>query len=221
MSLSDEITFTCPACQHQQAFTTWQSINITLDPELKEKLLDRSLVTFRCEKCGHTAGVNQGLLYHDMNRRVMIMLGCQSPDELESPEPLVQTFQADYSLRLVGSMNELIEKVLLLDADLDDRAIEMFKLAVVANIEESQRGNNPQLFFSGIYANDESEEQIEFALVNEAGTKAVSMPLDQAYHRFVVEFCNSLPTVVSECGQWLRVDREYALNHFEAEKGNL
>ena len=43
------------------------------------------------------------------------------------------------------------------------------------------------------------------------------MPLEQAYHRFVGEFCN-LPTVISECGKWLRVDRDYALNYFEAEK---
>jgi hypothetical protein len=60
MSLSDEIKITCPACQHQQAFTAWQSINVTLDPALKTKLLDRSLVTFHCDNCGHTAGVNQG-----------------------------------------------------------------------------------------------------------------------------------------------------------------
>jgi hypothetical protein len=218
MSFSNEITITCPACQHPQAFTAWQSINVTLDPELKEKLLDRSLATFHCEKCDHTAGVNQGLLYHDMDRHVMIMLGCQNLDELESPVPLVQDFQADYSLRLVGSMNELIEKVLLLDADLDDRATEMFKVALMANIEESQRGENPELFFAGIYANDESEEQIEFALVNEAGTKAVSVPLEKAYRRYVDEICRHLPTVVSECGRWLRVDREYALNHFQAPK---
>ena len=43
------------------------TINVTFDPALKNKLLDRSLVTFHCEKCGHTAGVNQGLLYHDMD----------------------------------------------------------------------------------------------------------------------------------------------------------
>ena len=136
----------------------------------------------------------------------MIMLGSR-PDELESPEPLVQKFQADYSLRLVGSMNELIEKVLILEEDLDDRAVEIFKVALMASIEESQRGGNPELFFSGIYVNDESEEQIEFALVNEAGTRAVSVPLKQAYRRYVDEVGKHLPTIVSECGRWLRVDR--------------
>jgi hypothetical protein len=75
MSQSNTITITWPVCQHQQAFTAWQSINVPLDPALKANLLDRSLVTFHCKKCGHTAGVNQGLLYHGMDRRVMIMLG--------------------------------------------------------------------------------------------------------------------------------------------------
>ncbi|MGO9113929.1 MAG: CpXC domain-containing protein, partial [Thermoguttaceae bacterium] len=181
MSLSSVITISCPACQHQQAFTAWQSINVTLDPALKEKLLDRSLVTFHCKQCGHTAGVNQGLLYHDMERRVMIMLGCQAPDDLELPERFAQEFQAEYSLRLVSSMTKLIEKVLLVDAGLDDRAIEIFKFAVMANIEESQRGDNPQLLFRGVCPDEVSQEQIEFALVNDAGTSSVLISLDQAY----------------------------------------
>jgi hypothetical protein len=88
----------------------------------------------------------------------------------------------------------------------------------MANIEESQRGNNPALFFSGVYANDDSEEQIEFTLVNDAGTKAVSVPLERAYRRYVDELCKSLPTVVSECGQWLQVDRDYALNYLAVKK---
>jgi predicted RNA-binding Zn-ribbon protein involved in translation (DUF1610 family) len=219
MSLSNSITLTCPACGHQQAFTVWQSINATHDPGLKESLLDRSLVTFHCEQCGHTAGVNQGLLYHDMDRQVMIMLGCQSPDELEAPEPLVQEFQAQYSLRLVRSMNELIEKVLVLDADLDDRAVEIFKSALMTKIEESQRGDDPQLFFSRIYMDERSREQIEFALVNEAGTSCVSVPLEQSYQRFVDDACRHLPTVISECGQWLRVDRTYVLDYLRAQSG--
>ena len=34
MSLFDSITITCPSCQHEQAFTSWQSINVALDPDL-------------------------------------------------------------------------------------------------------------------------------------------------------------------------------------------
>ena len=218
MSLSNVITITCPACRHQQAFTAWQSINVTYDPALKKKLLDRSLVTFHCDQCGHRAGVNQGLLYHDMERRWMIMLGCANVDELETPEPLVQEFQAEYALRLVGSLNELIEKVLILDEDLDDRAVEVFKSALLANLDESQRGDHPALFFSGIYTNDDAAEQIEFALVNAAGTSAVSVPLQLAYRRYVDEICRQLPTVVSECGKWLRVDRDYAVKYLKGRK---
>ena len=209
---------TCPACQHEQAFTAWKSINARSTLNLKKKLLDRSLVTFLCGKCGHAAGVDQALLYHDMNRHVMLMLGQQEPGDPTLPEPLPAKIRAEYSYRLVDSVNELIEKVLILDADLDDRAVELFKVALMASIEESQRGNNPALFFNSTYANDNSEEQVEFVLVNAAGTRAVSVPLEKAYNGFVNEFCKELPTVVSECGQWLRVDREYALNYFQAHE---
>jgi len=218
MSHSKSIAIACPACHHQQAFTAWQSINVTLDPALKERLLDRRLVTFHCVKCGHRAGVNQGLLYHDMDRHVMIMLGRRSPEKLKSPETLVQHSNDEYSLRLVSSLNGLIEKILILDADLDDRAIEIFKFVVMANIEESQRGNDPQLFFRAVRTDVESHEQIEFVLVNEAGTASVSVSLEHAYQQVVNELCKYLPTVVSECGKWLRVDREYAMNYLAAHK---
>ena len=88
-------------------------------------------------------------------------------------------------------MNELIEKVLILGfEDLDDRAVEVFK---VTHSWQASRNRNaatsPALFFSGIYVNDESEEQIEFVLVNEAGTGPCRCHLRQAYRRYVDESC--------------------------------
>ncbi len=218
MSLPNQITITCPACQHQQAFTIWRSINVTLDPELKKRLLDRSLFSFHCETCGHNAIVDQELLYHDMDCHVMIMLGRQKPEEPAFPGPLGEKIQAEYSYRFVGSVNELIEKVLILDADLDDRAVEMFKVPLMSNIDEIQRDSNPELYFSEIYADEESQEMIRFVLVNEAGTSSISVLLEDVYREFVDKFCGGLPTVVSECGQWLRVDREYALKHFGTQE---
>lgn len=212
MSRSDRTTVTCPACNHQQEYTFWRSINVTLDPELKTKLLDHSLTTFRCEKCQHTANVNQGLLYHDMVRYLMIMVAPNGPGDLAEMAPLIQKMQGKYLLRVVSSMNELIEKIHILDADLDDRAVEMFKSALMSSLGESEKGKAPQLFFARIYAGDDMKERMEFVLASKAGMRSFSS-LKDAYDGFVERFCGCLPTVMRESGEWLRVDREYAHKH--------
>ena len=81
MSQSEPIAITCPVCTNRQTCVVWQSINVTLDPELKQRLLDRSLFAFRCDQCGHTAGIEQELMYHDMERKLMILRAKEEPKE--------------------------------------------------------------------------------------------------------------------------------------------
>jgi Zn ribbon nucleic-acid-binding protein len=52
MSKSSDISYTCPRCQKQSRFTIWQSINVDLDPSLKQKVMDGSLFVFHCLYCG-------------------------------------------------------------------------------------------------------------------------------------------------------------------------
>ncbi len=42
----------CPKCNQEHPFTVWQSINTTLDPEMKAAVLDRSALLFECPSCG-------------------------------------------------------------------------------------------------------------------------------------------------------------------------
>ncbi len=80
MSLSEQTTVECPKCTSEQTITLWQSVNVTLDPELKKHILDRTLVRFTCESCGYVAEVHHPFLYHDMERRLMVFLGEETPD---------------------------------------------------------------------------------------------------------------------------------------------
>ena len=93
----------------------------------------------------------------------------------------------------------MIEKILLWDADLDDRAIEIFKVLLLQEIDDSQKGDDPEVFFSGMSFEPDSEAAMEFALVNESGAMDLSVPAE-TFRNFENEFCDGLPAKESERG---------------------
>jgi predicted RNA-binding Zn-ribbon protein involved in translation (DUF1610 family) len=72
MTLERSIKIDCPKCGINQTVTIWDSINVTEDPDLKEKLLKGEINIFRCQKCGDEAVIPMPLLYHDMEKRFFI-----------------------------------------------------------------------------------------------------------------------------------------------------
>ena len=62
MSLPEPGSVTCRACGHEQPFTVWRSLNVTLDPEQKQELLDGRLTRSTCQQCGNTVQVVHDLL---------------------------------------------------------------------------------------------------------------------------------------------------------------
>ena len=53
MSLPSTVSVTCPKCGQDGQMTVWSSVNISLDPEMKEKILDQSLFLYTCNQCQH------------------------------------------------------------------------------------------------------------------------------------------------------------------------
>jgi hypothetical protein len=214
MSQSAVTTLACPRCRHGQEFTVWHSVNVSQDPELKPRVLDRSLTTFTCENCGGTASIEQDLLYHDMDRRLMILRrsGGDNPEELTDKSfGLLNTLSGNaYAFRLVGTMNELVEKILIWEDNLDDRSVEVFKEVVWQALEEDQRNGNPQLFYGGILHEPGTEAEIELVLSSESGNTSMALPLESEFRRLEKQIVRFLPSAARECDKWLRVDRDYA-----------
>ncbi len=121
---------TCPWCNTTQNFIVWNSVNTLLDPDMKEKVLDKSIFNITCVKCHTSSLVQYSLLYHDQRERFMIWL-IPSEEDNRSPEiPENVVPLPGYKLRLVKTINRLIEKIFILDLKLDDRIIELIKYKV-------------------------------------------------------------------------------------------
>lgn len=49
--ITDEDVVVCPVCGHEQTITICPSVNVTTDPEMREKVLTGELFEFSCDEC--------------------------------------------------------------------------------------------------------------------------------------------------------------------------
>ncbi len=84
MSSMTPCTLPCPRCGHEQELEVWQSLNVTLDPELKDRLRAGEINAFTCAQCGHRAIYDEPILYHDMQLRFCVQY--LPPGRAEDPE---------------------------------------------------------------------------------------------------------------------------------------
>lgn len=116
----------CSNCQSQTEVNIPRSINTALDPELKTRVRDGSLFIWECPYCGRRNVAVTELLYHDPQARLMLWL---LPGEAQpSAQAQAAVKELDrYTLRIVREAGELIEKVNIADAGLEDTIVEMCK----------------------------------------------------------------------------------------------
>ena len=68
------ITFVnCPECDYQNNVDVYESVKVTIDPDLKEKILDDSFRKFVCENCKFESILEYGFMYHDMDKKILIV----------------------------------------------------------------------------------------------------------------------------------------------------
>lgn len=215
MSMPSTNRVVCPQCQHEQEFIVWQSMNVTLDPELKEQLLRGELNAFTCEKCGEKTPVHYDTLYHDMRAGLMLFLthgDGQPGEDFIQLQSLMGKGVVLYRCRLVRNRNELIEKILIFDAGLDDRMVEVFKLMLGHHLSEQGR-NVDELLFRGFGTTEEGgegEKHIGFVIISGDEVENISVPLS-AYEGVALEHAHNLPDAATETGKVLRVDSAYAV----------
>ena len=116
----------CKNCQKPTEIDVRQSINVALDPELNARVKDGSLFVWECPYCGHRNLALYQTLYHDPDAKLMVWL---LPGEAQPPQQVAEAVKQleGYTLRIVREVGDLIEKVNLHDAGLDDTVLEMCK----------------------------------------------------------------------------------------------
>ena len=173
MSLERIEKITCPKCEKESKFTFYDSINVSTNPKLKEKIFDRSFVLFHCPGCKYEAEVKTDVLYHDMKVPLMVYLnGSEKKMTVAALEKTLKKTRKSldisdesdhYSIRLVRSLNDLIEKILLFDDGQNDKTIELLKLII---IEENDLRPDAEIYYSGLVT-EKGKKQLSFSVYQE------------------------------------------------------
>ena len=164
---TQEATLRCPFCNTEQQHTLYPVVDLVENPSLKLGILTDSLFSVRCNECKNQFVVMHEMLVMDKEASFAILLAPDSSlTEVKEPSEEIGKFD---TLRLVNTSDELKEKILLLDAGLDDKTIELCKMYLLMKMErpghtllyaDHQRGEG-QMLFTLFNEKDEMEETIQ------------------------------------------------------------
>jgi len=134
MSSFKEHEISCPKCGAHGKFTAWDSVNVDLMPNVKEKAMSGELFRWTCPECGESFTVPYPMLYHDMEKQIMVYHLLQRRNESDSM--IINTLgrgglMANYTLRSTYCIDDFREKIAQLDSGLDDRVIEFLKYYLI------------------------------------------------------------------------------------------
>ena len=220
MSKRKRIMVTCPACGKEAPFVMWDSINTEIDPEMKAAVRDTSAFRFICPECGNIANVDYQTLYHQMEDKIMIYYVHE--DEVEDvckmftgygeeDDPVKELIQEGYLHRVVTSQRELIEKLAIFDAGLDDRIIEIAKVLVMALV----RRDFPDMKGCRAFFAQEGNTN-EIVVMSSDGRQCCSELKDDIYGNFVRDYGESLGKLR---GSYPIVNQAWAADFLDLEKG--
>jgi hypothetical protein len=186
----------CPSCGLEQDCQLLQSINTRDQPEAKQRLLAGELNVHVCA-CGKRMPLAVQLLYHDPDASYFCHVVPGGDDAMAEATEAFRQSGAGGTQRLVPSLNALVEKVKLLDAGLDDRAIEMVKVLLLASLGDGELGR--VLLFAA-----RDELLLRWLAFDEHGEPRILASPLAAYER-LAERTSLRPT------RELRIDRTWAV----------
>lgn len=215
MKLPEELT--CPYCNEPSTVELYQGVNVTVDPELKEKVFSGELFLFTCPHCGKKANLAMPLVYHDMERQVLIQL-CHSEEEAkkyclhdDDRDAMSEMVKEGYSFRVVVGLNALKEKILVFDAGLNDIVVDLFKSIMLSSDEAEfdkiffTRIEDDKLIFEGFKSKKWEGQVFAFPLKE-------FKKLEQDY----------LPLIHYDPESWLYIDKTFLYNIlFNSGKTNV
>ncbi|MDD5986852.1 MAG: CpXC domain-containing protein [Eubacteriales bacterium] len=193
----------CPYCGKEGNFTFWKVINTSLEPALKAGVRDGSAFLFHCPHCGEETYVDYSLLYHQPEDKILI--NCADTDRGENEvnrilagakaDPMLAGIdQSAYLTRMVASRSELMEKLAIFDAGLDDRLIELCKLIGAAQYMKDRPDNSSvtvQFFLS-------KDGQKCLRLFEDDAHASTMVLHDELYQQVRRTFASGLPSMRSD-----------------------
>ena len=141
MSALKTFPIRCPECGAEQMTELYDSINVAQNPELKTALFENTLNRIQCSRCDASFRIDKPLLYHDPDRNIMIYW---MPDSISPRDEIIDHFDKMIEelrsalpagapapcVRLVFTRPELVERIYMIEAGMDERVVEYIKYSI-------------------------------------------------------------------------------------------
>ncbi len=197
----------CEQCGKYHDAVIYDGVDVGKEPQFRAKVMDASIFDFVCPECGAVSGIIYPFLYHDPEHRFMVQLVdstvkedpftglFDTEDETDQAiRSVVEDMKERYFLRTVTTPNDLMEKIAVFEAGLDDRVLELIKQGILA---ADQKDTILHLYYAP------TAEGPVFLAEEEAGFTR-SFPLDQKLY-------DSIASNMSFDPKETRIDAKWAV----------
>ena len=212
----DREMLNCPNCDTEIGFKPIEFVDVSTDPDYKEKIMNGQFFMVKCPECGAEIMVEYPIMYMDPDKKLNIYMAPDHEgdllDQLNSLEVPECDIDAEAIYRLVNSPTELLEKILLADGNRDDRIMEFYK----ALIEESIREDFPQVQPQDLlyYVDGQEEYFIVWDYENEDGEQ-LTIEVDEELYQQLVE--DHMPALMIPANKYAEVDAVWLMDRVEVE----
>ena len=211
MSITRRTMSKCPNCDAELDIKIWDSVDGVFHPEEKDMIMKNELFKIRCDNCGSEIKLEYLCRYEDRDMHLMIYLIPNHNSEqvrelnddlsdIEHPNMMEPT-----KYRIVGSSDELIEKIVISGNHKQDRPMELCKRKALKDIEKDKGDINPERI---LYNHDNRGEYFSFIGCKDDEGNLLTVPFDQeVYKGFDFELVNR--NVYKE-GRYEIIDSDWA-----------
>lgn len=183
----------CPACCEDSDFNICSNIDISENPELKQKLFSRELFRFTCPECGEKIIVAYDCTLLDKaNKLIIALTTADNEDDIESKLKI-----DGYTLRITRSINQFVEKLALFEDNIDDKVIELYKLMLEGQYEDERPGAEILgIYYSG---KDTDTDSILFYIITGDRENCRASLSMQTYHAIEEQFAAAKEKYSDDC----------------------
>ncbi len=185
MSEKQTYPIKCPKCSHAISAELYDAINVKNSPDLKDQLLKNQINSVVCPQCELAFRVDKPMLYSDPDHGLLIYLLPTSDDGIEEGEDRFSAWMRATikalpdrvnppNVHLVFNRTELVERIFLKEAGLDERLVEYIKYLVYSRNAAKFHPVEKVMLFN---AQDSTEENLRF-VVQDVETRQFEAMLD-------------------------------------------
>jgi len=140
MSQSKTISYTCPYCGKVFETEIYESVTADTDEDLRDRCVSGDLFRISCPRCKREFMIQYPLVYVDRRHHFVIWLKQEEPGEAMVRDFAAPLVSAGYTLRRVTTLQEFVEKIQILEDEVDDRLVELAKYDSLIEFIDNRKG---------------------------------------------------------------------------------